>query len=396
MKQLSIILLITMFFSFEMQAKIAPIKNGNKYSFQSSNTYLEVDASVGARISSFKVNGSEILCTTKSDLYSWGSTFWVSPQSQWKWSLYGNWPPPASIDNLSYSVVINDSTLILTSAIDPGANIQVRKTITANETDTSYTIQYTVINKKMLVQSFAPWEDSRVPLGGMSYFPVGNKVISGNAPFPSKFIMMADSVVWYTYSAADATNKKVYADGKEGWTAHLRNKLLFVKQFPDILESQAAPSESEIEEYISTAFIELENQGAYTSIPSGDSIIYTVKWFAREIPDTMETVAGNPNLLRYTRNTVGIDKSIKSNISRNISTNLIVIFPNPAHKEFFINGIEEDCALVLHDIYGRIIYTKKLIFNKNNTINVNDLPGGIYLYTIKGSHILKAGKIILK
>lgn len=30
-------------------------------------------------------------------------------------------------------------------------------------------------------------------------------------------------------------------DGKEGWLAHVKNGIIFIKQFPDMLPSGAAP-----------------------------------------------------------------------------------------------------------------------------------------------------------
>ncbi|HYW95274.1 MAG TPA: hypothetical protein VE870_06795, partial [Bacteroidales bacterium] len=119
------LILATLAVSFmEVSAQIIPVKDGDLYSFDFANVFFEVDASVGARISSFEVNGTQVLSTTRSDNYSWGSTFWPSPQADWTWSQWGNWPPPAIMDEQPYTGGIGDTTIILTSAVDDGPGLQ--------------------------------------------------------------------------------------------------------------------------------------------------------------------------------------------------------------------------------------------------------------------------------
>ena len=65
------------------------------------------------------------------------------------------------------------------------------------------------------------------------------------------------------------------ADGK-GWLAYLNKEkgLLLVKQFEDLVAGQPAPDEAEIQVYVNRGktYIELESQGAYTTLQPGEEL----------------------------------------------------------------------------------------------------------------------------
>ena len=88
----------------------------------------------------------------------------------------------------------------------------------------------------------------------------------------------ANGAAWYQADEA-AENRKINADGK-GWLAYCANGLLLVKRFDDLDASQPAPGEAEIQVYVNQrkTFIEIESQGAYTTLLPGEELQWAVSW----------------------------------------------------------------------------------------------------------------------
>jgi hypothetical protein len=95
-------------------------------------------------------------------------------------------------------------------------------------------------------------------------------------------------------------------NGGENWLAHLHEGRLFIKQFPHITPSEVAPGEEEIEIFSNKEkpFIELENQGRYQSLISGESLTYQVKWYVRELPSNVSPQIGSSSLIEHVRNVI--------------------------------------------------------------------------------------------
>jgi hypothetical protein len=275
---LFLIFISLILYDFSYGQEITPMKLDGKYYFQVANVYFEVDPSFGSRISSFKIDNQEILYPSQSvGDYLWGSTFWQSPQSVW------NWPPSTALDQNPYSGGIIGNKIILRSNIDlTYSHLIFKKTFTADLSDTSISIVYTMINKDTQANSFSGWEVSRVPSGGLSFFPKGSGSIEGD--FASKAVTIKN-IVWYEQSNTDPGNKKFKCDGLEGWSAHVNeDNILFIKKFIDSPYSKrATESENEIELYHSgvSGYIELENQSEYKRIPVGDSVSWNMKFTCR-------------------------------------------------------------------------------------------------------------------
>lgn len=89
----------------------------------------------------------------------------------------------------------------------------------------------------------------------------------------------SNGIAWYQPDEA-AENRKVNADGK-GWLAYCNNGLLLVKRFADLEASQPAPGEAEIQVYLNRGktYIELESQGAYTTLQPKEELSWTVRWY---------------------------------------------------------------------------------------------------------------------
>jgi hypothetical protein len=291
-------------------AQVLPKKIADtKYTFEFSNVYFEVDPVLGGRIKSLKIDSNELLYVDFNTNNA-GSTFWLSPQSGWKW------PPSPEIDNLNYSANISNDQLILKSSTDKVSGLNVIKVFSINTNDTSIAIQYIVKNDTKTNCTQAPWEITRVSLGGLTFFPRGDTGAYSNM---SGSTIEINNYIWYDQKAsASNPGVKFYADGM-GWIAHAVDGYILVKSFPNIAHSMAAPNESEIEVYTDPkrVYTELENQGAYTSINSGDSLVWTVKWFVRKLPSNVNASIGNKLLVEYVEKLVDSSKYTQNSYKTN-------------------------------------------------------------------------------
>ena len=114
-------------------------------------------------------------------------------------------------------------------------------------------------------------------------------------------------VVWFRHDpAAFKQGVKGFADGSEGWLAHVDGDLLFVKVFADVPRQAQAPKEAEIEIYVDGAgrFVEVEQQGAYAELAPGASSSWPVRWLLRKLPAGMPVAPGSAELLSWVRTIV--------------------------------------------------------------------------------------------
>ena len=229
---------------------------------------MTIDTGAGGRIISLKYDGKEMLSQTKMP-ESFGSTFWTSPQSDW------NWPPVPEIDKYPYEVEADGQQLTLTSSVSEKLGVRVRKTFESDARNNAIAVTYQIENAGTETRSVAPWEITRVPNEGTVFFdaPVAGITPAGIMPFAQ-----ADGLAWLTFDVKDE-NRKVNADGK-GWLAYHNNGLVLIKQFDDLKSGQPAPGEAEIQVYINRGktYVELESQGAYTTLRPGESLSWTVRW----------------------------------------------------------------------------------------------------------------------
>lgn len=241
-----------------------------KYSITQGNVTMTIDAQKGGKIVSYRYDDSEVLSQTRFP-NSFGSTFWTSPQSEW------NWPPVAEYDRNPFTAEVNGNTLVLTSAKSERFGYRIRKEFNTDAKDNSIVITYTIINESEQTRKVAPWEISRVPNGGIVFFQA-TEVTPGNnmETLPFEFTQKA---AWYTMDEAKV-NRKINADGK-GWLAFYDKGMLFVKKFQDLKESEPAPAEAEIQIFANPGktFVEIEEQGAYTTLKPGEEVSWTVRWY---------------------------------------------------------------------------------------------------------------------
>lgn len=280
-------------------AKVKPVLRDGRWALDLGEVTLEVDPAQGARITTFRLGTENLL--TGPDVHStyWGSTLWTSPEAQWMH------PPPGPIDSEPYTVQAGETAVTMTGATHEPLGVSVTKLFSADPLRGSFVIEYRLTNQQQSSIQMAPWEVTRVFPRGLTFFPTGSKMtFSPGATLPTS---NAGGVTWYAYDMAAVTeNSKMFADGTEGWVAHVAQNLVFIKKFPDVPPASIAPDEGDVELYTDGehSYIEIENQGAYGPIAPGQSAAWKVEWFLRRLPAGMSATAGNAALVQFVRETI--------------------------------------------------------------------------------------------
>ena len=241
-----------------------------KYTLSNGHLQMVIDAERGAKILSLKYDDQEVISQSRWP-ESFGSTFWTSPQKEW------NWPPVPEIDKQAYSVEKDGKVLRMTSGVSDRLKYRIRKEFSVDEKDGAFVITYSIINESNETRRVAPWEITRVKNeGGLIFFeaPADSIWPAGLMNFTN-----AHGAAWYVADEAQQ-NRKVNADGK-GWLAYLANGLLLVKRFEDLDATQPAPGEAEVQVYVNRGktYIELENQGPYSTLQPQQQLSWTVRWY---------------------------------------------------------------------------------------------------------------------
>jgi len=278
---------------------VTPQLKEGRYIFNLQNQTLEIDPRVGGRITSLRIADKEFLTGRDVHPTNWGSTFWPSPQSAWKW------PPSATLDTMPYVASVQNNVLKLVSQQDPKLGYVFTKEISADTKRLSFKIKYTITNQSTQTQQVAPWEISRVFPKGLTFYPTGTGEPSGPLAL---FTEKKAGITWFDYqdSKIPAQDLKLFADGAEGWLAQVHAGILLVKQFPEVPANKAAPAEAEIEIYSAKRknYIEIEQQGSYSELAPGASTTWEVTWYLRQLPATIKAEPGNSELAAYVRKLV--------------------------------------------------------------------------------------------
>ena len=239
----------------------------SKYSISAGDLTMTVDAGKGAKILSFQYKDKEVLSQLQRP-NAFGSTFWTSPQNEW------NWPPVPEYDTRPYTAEQKNGALVLTGEESARYHYRIRKEF--RPAGNYIEVTYSIINEASVERKIAPWEISRVPSEGVIFFDATPETITPIGLLPITF---ENEGSWYQVDEARA-NRKINADGA-GWYAYAHDGLLLVKRFEDIDGTQPAPREAEIQVYVNAGktYIELEAQGAYTSLKPGEVLSWTSRWY---------------------------------------------------------------------------------------------------------------------
>jgi hypothetical protein len=287
---------------------VSATSEGSLYTIDLGVLRMVIDGSKGARITEFSLDGTNVLTGPYVDAQNYGSTYWPSPQSSWCAAGGACWPPISPIDYQPYTGSIDPATNVVqlqsgaaTIAEFPDSAVTVTKIFTPVPDSGAVDVTYTLANVSPSVAvSVAPWQVSRVQAtGGLTFFASPAGTVSYGAGSDTAFALTeADGDLWYDFSPV-ATGSKAFADG-QGWVAHLTESgLLFALAYPDIQPGEAAPGEAEMELYAAAGadYLEIEPQGALTTLAPGESLVWTVRWRLRQVPSGTSVAVGSPALV---------------------------------------------------------------------------------------------------
>ena len=286
---------------------VKPVLRDGKWAFDFGDVTFEADPMVGGRITTFKLGAANLLVGGADTMnqYYWGSTLWISPEAT-KWMQ----PPPAELDRDPYTVVANDTSVTMTSAAYAKLGITISKTFSVDAKLGAVVLEYKLNNVTQAAVQMAPWEVTRVFPRGLTFFPKGPTAptLSTGATMPTTEM---NGIVWFDYVANAITkDSKLYADGGEGWVAHVSDGLVFIKSFADLTANQVAPKEGDVELYVNTdhpdikRYLEIEAQGAYGDIAANSSASWKTTWFLRKLPAGVDATPGSAALAQFVRDTI--------------------------------------------------------------------------------------------
>ena len=272
---------------------IAPIKKNGIYSISNKSWEMMIDPALGGRVTELKFNGKNLLTTKEVHPIFWGSTLWPSPQKIW------GGPDLVELDRSIYSDTVLGNTLKMVSQQDPHSGFVFSKEFSFDKNRAAFVLTYSIANGSDTIRQVAPWEVTRVQTGGLTFFPSGQGIRWGNM---ASLAIDSNNVTWFDYKPEKmlSGHKKFFSDGKEGWVAQVNNGIIFIKYFEDQPMELAAPSEAEIEVYTNPdkTYLEVEVQGAYTSLRPGETVRWTVHWFIRKLPK-IKIESGSKDLIHF-------------------------------------------------------------------------------------------------
>lgn len=287
----AVILALMVVANINAQPEVATKNSDGDFALRNKSVTLSV-IMPGGRIVSFRHGNSEII-TQRSEHVNFGSTLWLGPQSNW------GWPPYKILDEEKYQALFSTDSIYLKSQPDTLSGFQLTKSIRPDKKANCFVVTYTLRNISGTTRQTDAWEVTRVPAGGLSFFPEGEK-----AKLPGSDLQNTTSIQGYTWFCCGLDKfeggQKLYASASGGWLAHVHQNLLFIKQFPDILPDQLAPQQGEVEIYAhgDRTYIELENHSQYVTLAPGESLKYQVKWYLVTLPASIKAEAGNPELIK--------------------------------------------------------------------------------------------------
>jgi hypothetical protein len=270
-----------------------------RYTLQFGQTRFVVQPALGGRIVEFSIAGANVLRGLE-DLGSWtngGSTFWTSPQQAW------GWPPDEALDRGAYEAILDPErhrlTLISQRFKVAHSELTVSKLFAPNVARGAVEIEYEIRNHGEPLE-VAGWEISRVAAVGVTFFAGEGTSSLGDLPMPA-IERDADGIVWMRH-AQQPDEAKLGADATRGFVAYASPSQLFLKTFRDAPPGSTCKDEAEIELYVKPKrYVEVEQQSVCQRLEAGDTLVYRLSWFLRELPSDVKAEAMNPRLLEFAR-----------------------------------------------------------------------------------------------
>ena len=239
------------------------------------NVSLTVDPDYGARITSLKYGGREILQTDRDSAgLTFGSTAWTSPQADW------DWPPPPALDSEPYRVdKLRDNVYLFTSGQDEETGLRLDKRVQVTDAG-EIGLRYQITNQSGVPVGVAAWEVTRLPYAGRIEFYVGDTVWSDAYPMP---VLFKEDKGITTFNEEHKEPKKLYATLRDTAVRYSVDDLVFTKQTMITGGNQVAKGHAPLEIYLDPkrGFVEFELQGGYYRLDPGQVADMHVKWTVR-------------------------------------------------------------------------------------------------------------------
>jgi hypothetical protein len=201
---------------------------------------------------------------------------------------------------------------------------------------------------------------------------------------------------WYYRESEDGTGLKFFADGRDGWLAHVDdNYRVFIKTFEDVDQSDFATGEGEIELWVDPEYIELENQGVCVNISNQDTLEYAVTWYLRQLPANIDVIPGNQDLVDYVNWVISGKGTPPVTMEQNCVSAAIRCYPNPACHTLTVslNGSPDDALrYTLFDIRGKMVLLGEL----TGTIDVSALPRGAYILQLLSGKAWMSSRVLIE
>lgn len=246
-------------------------------SIQAGQLGLRIDPRLAGRVTQLVYRGQNLLSTAEANANNWGATYWTSPQSDW------GWPPVVEVDSAPYRLTEDSPQQIV--VVSPQARLDERhfvieKRFSVGPKDDVIDTFYTIENVGSTSFQMANWEISRVPPGGLTFYPTGAAELNGIAPHSAVPIQKEFGTTFYDHGAFEGDKcLKLHADGQGGYLAHLQGELLLLKIFQDTPPEKQAPGEGECEIFANEdgKYVEIEVQGPYATILPGARSTFRVR-----------------------------------------------------------------------------------------------------------------------
>lgn len=282
-----------------------PIQRGDLHVLEFGSLVFEVKGSLGARVTSLRLDGDELLTGPAAHPQYFGSTLWTSPADDWV--IPGTFVPPVPVDSGPYTMTVSPEGVITATNVPStakGKRFTVTKVFRADIANNAIVIDYKLTNNGTAGFSLSHWEVTRVRPDGLTFFPTGSMA---KADFLRQVMMLrqAQSHTWYdnkTHVALSGESKSG-SETTGGYIAHVapypRGDLLFVKAFQDVLPGMAPTGHFEVELFCSDAhsYVELEEHSPYAMIAPGQTYTQTVTWYLRRLPAGTDRSVGSPALI---------------------------------------------------------------------------------------------------
>jgi hypothetical protein len=270
------------------------IHRGARHRIEFGPYAIEVDADDGGRIVEFSLDGKNVLATKGDSPVAYGSSFWPSPQSDW------NWPPPPELDSQPWTATAAGKTLVFSSQPSAALGLAATAHVAFDPKSEGLVLLYMLENRGSSARRVAPWQNSRVRPGGLTFYPSAGPTLPGS----TLELPIIDGVAWLLHDPKTMTeNRKSFADGSEGFLAHVENGTLFVKTWLDVPRDKQAPGEGEVELYVDKTgrFVEIEQQGPYEELAPGASLRWVTSWLVERLDPSVSIAPGSPSLLGAAR-----------------------------------------------------------------------------------------------